>query len=203
MRYRFFPVLTGIFVTCLIESNNIAGKPIAVGPFFLTAAVVIFPLSYIFGDILTEVYGYGRARQVIWIGPPTTPRARWIRAARFATMKKRDTMNRRRFVKAATLGALSLSVFRRAEHELSGAEPAALPGETPILPDAQVGSLYPFVQKTAEHSTCELSFLHDRFSNIETWKREARGKVRELLRYDPPLCAPRACRRIALSNAAQ
>jgi uncharacterized integral membrane protein (TIGR00697 family) len=68
VRYRFFPVVTGVFVTCLIVSNIIAIKPIAVGPFFLPAAVVIFPLSYIFGDILTEVYGYGRARQVIWIG---------------------------------------------------------------------------------------------------------------------------------------
>ena len=107
-------------------------------------------------------------------------------------MKKRDTMNRRRFVKTATLGALSLGVFRRAERELSGAEPAAIPGETPIPSDAQVGSLYPFVQKTAEHSKLELSFLHDRFAHIETWKREARAKVRELLHYDPPACEPRA-----------
>jgi len=68
VRYRFFPAVTGIFVTCLIVSNIIAVKPVAIGPFFLPVAVVIFPLSYIFGDILTEVYGYSRARQVIWIG---------------------------------------------------------------------------------------------------------------------------------------
>lgn len=68
MRYRYFHAVTGIFVTCLVISNIIAVKPIAVGPLFLPAAVVIFPLSYLFGDILTEVYGYNRARQVIWIG---------------------------------------------------------------------------------------------------------------------------------------
>jgi len=68
MRYRFFPALTGLFATCLVVSNIIAIKPITIGPFFLPAAIVIFPVSYILGDILTEVYGYRRARQVIWIG---------------------------------------------------------------------------------------------------------------------------------------
>lgn len=68
MNYRLFPALTGFFVTCLIVSNIIAIKPVAVGPFFLPAAIIIFPVSYILGDILTEVYGYRRARQVIWIG---------------------------------------------------------------------------------------------------------------------------------------
>jgi dienelactone hydrolase len=101
-------------------------------------------------------------------------------------------MNRRRFVKTATLGALSLDIFRRAERGLSAAEAATPATASPIPSGAQVGSLYPFVQKTAERSTCDLSFLHDRFSDIETWKREARGKARELLRYDPPPCEPRA-----------
>jgi len=68
MHYRLFPALTGLFVTCLIVSNIIAIKPIAIGPFFLPAAILIFPVSYILGDILTEVYGYRRTRQVIWIG---------------------------------------------------------------------------------------------------------------------------------------
>lgn len=68
MHCRLFPALTGLFVTCLIVSNIIAIKPVAVGPFFLPAAIIIFPVSYILGDILTEVYGYHRARQVIWIG---------------------------------------------------------------------------------------------------------------------------------------
>jgi hypothetical protein len=72
--YRFFPLVTAIFVTCLIVSNIIAVKlgffatvPV-LGSLFLPAAVIIFPVAYIFGDVLTEVYGYGRARQVIWIG---------------------------------------------------------------------------------------------------------------------------------------
>jgi uncharacterized integral membrane protein (TIGR00697 family) len=67
-RYRWLPGITAIFVTSLIISNIIAVKLITIGPLFLPAAVLIFPVSYIFGDILTEVYGYGRARRVIWIG---------------------------------------------------------------------------------------------------------------------------------------
>jgi uncharacterized integral membrane protein (TIGR00697 family) len=71
---RFLPLITAVFVTCLVISNIIAVKLAAfgslpwAGPVFLPAAVIIFPISYIFGDVLTEVYGYGRARQVIWIG---------------------------------------------------------------------------------------------------------------------------------------
>ena len=66
--YRYYTAITAIFVTCLIVSNIIAVKLAALGPFFLPAAVIIFPISYIFGDVLTEVYGYARARQTIWIG---------------------------------------------------------------------------------------------------------------------------------------
>ena len=66
--YRYFPLVTAVFVTCLIVSNIVAVKLAAIGPWFLPAAVIIFPISYIFGDVLTEVYGYSRARQVIWIG---------------------------------------------------------------------------------------------------------------------------------------
>ena len=57
-----------LFVTCLITANIIAVKLVSLGPFVLPAAVVVFPLSYIFGDILTEVYGYKLARRVIWLG---------------------------------------------------------------------------------------------------------------------------------------
>jgi len=66
--YRWLSTITAVFVTSLIVSNIIAVKLITAGPFVLTAAVLIFPVSYIFGDVLTEVYGYARARQVIWIG---------------------------------------------------------------------------------------------------------------------------------------
>lgn len=69
-----FVVIAAIFVTCLITANIIAVKPISLGlrllgqPVSVPAAIVIFPLSYIFGDILTEVYGYRLARRVIWLG---------------------------------------------------------------------------------------------------------------------------------------
>jgi hypothetical protein len=72
--YRFFPLVTAVFVASLIASNIIAvklaflGTVPVLGSLFLPAAVIIFPVAYIFGDVLTEVYGYGRARQVIWIG---------------------------------------------------------------------------------------------------------------------------------------
>ena len=66
--HRWLPAITAIFVTSLVVSNIIAVKLISVGPFFLPAAILIFPVSYIFGDILTEVYGYAQARRVIWIG---------------------------------------------------------------------------------------------------------------------------------------
>jgi hypothetical protein len=72
--YRFLPFITSVFVTCLIVSNIIAVKIASfgslplIGPLFLPVAVIVFPISYIFGDVLTEVYGYARARQVIWIG---------------------------------------------------------------------------------------------------------------------------------------
>ena len=63
-----FVIITALFITCLITANIIAVKVVGIGPFILPAAIVIFPLSYIFGDILTEVYGFRMARQVIWLG---------------------------------------------------------------------------------------------------------------------------------------
>ncbi len=65
---RWLPAIAAVFVTSLIVSNIIAVKLFTLGPLFLPAGTIVFPVSYIFGDILTEVYGYGRARQVIWIG---------------------------------------------------------------------------------------------------------------------------------------
>ena len=61
-------VITAVFITCLITANIIAVKVISLGPVILPAAIFVFPLSYIFGDILTEVYGYRQARKVIWLG---------------------------------------------------------------------------------------------------------------------------------------
>jgi len=61
-------IIIAVFVTCLITANTIAVKIISLGPFTLPAAIFVFPLSYIFGDVLTEVYGYKVARRVIWLG---------------------------------------------------------------------------------------------------------------------------------------
>lgn len=66
--YRYLSIVTGVFVTCLIISNIITVKIVAIGDVVMSAAITIFPISYIFGDILTEVYGYARSRQVIWTG---------------------------------------------------------------------------------------------------------------------------------------
>lgn len=61
-------IFIALFITCLITANVIAVKVISLGPFILPAAIFIFPLSYILGDVLTEVYGYRLARRVIWLG---------------------------------------------------------------------------------------------------------------------------------------
>ena len=64
-----FVAVVAVFVTCLLTANITAVKLVSIlGLPPLPAAVVIFPISYIFGDILTEVYGYRQARRVIWLG---------------------------------------------------------------------------------------------------------------------------------------
>lgn len=67
MSWRFI-TCAALFVTCLLTANTIATKLISVGGAVLSAAIVIFPLSYVLGDVLTEVWGYGAARRVIWLG---------------------------------------------------------------------------------------------------------------------------------------
>lgn len=67
-REKWLPAIAALFVTSLVISNIIAVKLFSAGPFVLPAGIIIFPISYIFGDVLTEVYGYARARAVIWIG---------------------------------------------------------------------------------------------------------------------------------------
>lgn len=67
-QFRYLDVITGLFVSILIISNIASSKITSFGPFTFDGGTILFPLSYIFGDILTEVYGYGRDRKVIWIG---------------------------------------------------------------------------------------------------------------------------------------
>jgi uncharacterized integral membrane protein (TIGR00697 family) len=63
-----YVVVVAFFVTDLLISNVIAVKTIQFGGVVLQAADLIFPITYILGDVLTEVYGYKRARKAIWIG---------------------------------------------------------------------------------------------------------------------------------------
>jgi uncharacterized integral membrane protein (TIGR00697 family) len=67
MSWRF-NACTALFVTCLLTANVIAAKLVVLGGLTLTAGIVIFPISYVLGDVLTEVWGYAAARRVIWLG---------------------------------------------------------------------------------------------------------------------------------------
>lgn len=68
-QYRYFDLILGAFVTVLLCSNLIGAAKVAqVGGFTFGAGVLFFPISYIFGDVLTEVYGYARSRRVVWSG---------------------------------------------------------------------------------------------------------------------------------------
>ena len=74
-QYRFFDLIMALFVTVLVVSNIASSAKIVDWGFGLfgvrmafDAGTILFPISYIFGDILTEVYGYKRSRRVIWTG---------------------------------------------------------------------------------------------------------------------------------------
>lgn len=64
----WFILVVAIFITCLITANIVAVKLVDIAGLILPAGIVIFPISYIVGDVLTEIYGYRRARRVIWLG---------------------------------------------------------------------------------------------------------------------------------------
>lgn len=66
--FKYLGFITAFFVTILIVSNVVSGKIAQVGPFSFDGGMLLFPLSYIIGDVLTEVYGYARSRKVIWTG---------------------------------------------------------------------------------------------------------------------------------------
>ena len=65
---KYFIYIAILFVAVLMISNTTASKLIEIGPFVVSGAIIIFPISYIFGDILTEVYGYKASRKIIWSG---------------------------------------------------------------------------------------------------------------------------------------
>jgi uncharacterized integral membrane protein (TIGR00697 family) len=67
-KYRYFDLIMALFVAVLLISNVASTKIMRLGPFTFDGGTILFPVSYIFGDILTEVYGYRRSRRVIWTG---------------------------------------------------------------------------------------------------------------------------------------
>ncbi len=66
--YRYLDLITALFVVVLVVSNIASTKVVLFGPFTFDGGTLLFPLAYIFGDVLTEVYGYKRSRRVIWTG---------------------------------------------------------------------------------------------------------------------------------------
>ena len=67
-RYKYLDSFITLFVVVLLISNLVAAKFFAVGKFRISCAQMLFPITYIFGDIFTEVYGYSEARRAIWFG---------------------------------------------------------------------------------------------------------------------------------------
>ena len=66
--FKYYDLLASIFIVVLVISNLVGQKICAFGPFRVSGAQLLFPITYIFGDIFTEVYGYGGSRRIIWIG---------------------------------------------------------------------------------------------------------------------------------------
>lgn len=66
--FHYYDIILAVFAAVLLISNLAAVKLIAFGPIITDGGAVLFPLAYIFGDILTEVYGYKYQRRAIWTG---------------------------------------------------------------------------------------------------------------------------------------
>lgn len=65
---RYYDLIGMAFVAVLLISTIAAQKLFVLGPLVLPAGTLLFPIAYIFGDILTEVYGYARSRRIVWMG---------------------------------------------------------------------------------------------------------------------------------------
>jgi queuosine precursor transporter len=68
VRYKYLDTLVLVFVVVLLVSNLVAQKVCRLGPLTISGAELLFPVTYIFGDVFTEVYGYRASRRAIWIG---------------------------------------------------------------------------------------------------------------------------------------
>ena len=66
--FRYYEAFVHVFVVVLLVSNLVAQKIVAIGPFRVSAAQALFPITYIFGDVFVEVYSYGPSRRAIWVG---------------------------------------------------------------------------------------------------------------------------------------
>lgn len=66
--FRYFDILLSVFIVVLIVSNLVGQKICAIGWFRVSGAQLLFPITYIFGDVFTEVYGYAASRRAIWLG---------------------------------------------------------------------------------------------------------------------------------------
>ncbi len=66
--YRYYHAVAMIFVATLLISNTIAGKVITCWGFTLPAGIITFPIAYLAGDVLTEIYGFRKTRSIIWWG---------------------------------------------------------------------------------------------------------------------------------------
>lgn len=65
---NLFMFISILFVTCLLIANTVAFKLILLGPIAITSGVLLFPVTYIINDLIAEVYGYQKAKKVIWFG---------------------------------------------------------------------------------------------------------------------------------------
>jgi len=65
---KYYDIILAIFVASLLISNIAATKLISIGPMIADGGAILFPLAYIIGDLLTEVYGFKYARRAIWVG---------------------------------------------------------------------------------------------------------------------------------------
>ncbi len=67
-QFKHYDLLLSTFVVALLISNLVAQKICAIGPFTVSGAQLLFPVTYIYGDVFTEVYGYAASRRAIWLG---------------------------------------------------------------------------------------------------------------------------------------
>ena len=103
--FRYYDLLVHVFVVVLLVSNLVAQKLCAIGPFtiggvefgpfLISGAQILFPITYIFGDIFVEVYGYSASRRAIWIGFFPLPCWRSWHRSRRACRRRRSFKTKR------------------------------------------------------------------------------------------------------------